>query len=579
MVENFQALIGSNHFRVVIFFLVGMLNGLFNGSEAQAQISPEGRDRAYKQAAPHRFDRRFGKGSSPKSSVVPIEPKITAPLFPEDLKGVKFVLKRLIIKGTTIYDKRTFEPLYSNYLRKKLALKDIYEIAQRITNRYRNDGYILSKAIVPQQKIKNGVVYLRIVEGFIDKIKIQGPVRGPRKLVDHYRKKILKSRPLRAFDLERYLLLIDDLPGVTAKSVLTPSEDIPNATTMTLILSDKAFEGHVGTDNRGSKFNGPYQFSGDLTANSLFGNHSRSGLQGVLTSQTEELLFLNAFWDIPLYQEGTRLFFSGSLSNSEPGSSLKKYNINGDSKTITLRLTHPFIRSRGKNLTGHLGLTGRNSSTKILGSLDSEDRLRVFNMGVSYDFADQYKGVNLIRFNLNQGLNILEATESGSSNLSRSQGKSNFTKLTGNFMRMQSLAPSWNLLGSASWQFSFDKLLASEEFGVGGSQYGRAYDSSEITGDHGVALKIELQKAFRPAWDYLSDLQLYSFLDYGSVWNKVQTSTGAKRQDLTSIGLGMRFNFTDSVSGYLEMNKPVSDNVAAEGNKNPRFFFSLSKRF
>jgi len=500
-------------------------------------------------------------------------------VFPEDLKGVKFVLKQLFIQGTTIYDKKAFKHLYSNYLKKELTLKDIYEIAQSITNKYRNDGYILSKAIVPPQKINNGVVHLRIIEGYIDKIKIQGPVRGPRKLINQYKKKILKSRPLRALDLERYLLLIDDLPGVAAKSVLTPSEDKPSATTMTLILADKIFEGHIGTDNRGSKFNGPYEFSGGLTANSLLGDHSKTGLQGVVTSQTEELLFLNAFYDLPVNQEGTRLFFSGSVSESEPGSSLKKFEINGDSSAITLRLTHPFFRSRGKNLTGHLGFTGRNSTTKILGSLDSEDRLRVMTMGFSYDFADKNKGVNLIRLNLSQGLNIFDATESGSSNLSRTEGRSDFTKLTGSFMRMQSIAPSWNLLGAASWQYSFDKLLASEEFGVGGSQYGRAYDSSEITGDHGIAFKVELQKAFRPAWDYLSDFQLYSFLDYGSVWNKVQTSTGAKRQDLTSIGLGMRFNVTDSISGYLEMNKPVSDNVAAEGNKDPRLFFSLSKRF
>ena len=579
MVENSRALIGSNHFRVLILFLAGMFSWPLQGSEVQAQISPEGRDRAYKQAAPYRFDRRFGKRPSPKSSAVPIKPKSMTPVFPEDLKKVKFVLEQLFIQGTTIYDKRTLKPLYSNYLKKELTLKDIYEIAQTITNKYRNDGYILSKAIVPAQKINNGVVHLKIIEGYIDKINIQGPVRGPRKLIDRYRKKILKSRPLRALDLERYLLLIDDLPGVMAKSVLTPSKDKPSATTMTLILADKAFEGHVGADNRGSKFNGPYEFSGGLTANSLLGDHTRTGLQGVITSQTEELLFLNAFYDFPINQEGTRLFFSGSVSESEPGSSLKQFNINGDSSTMTLRLTHPFFRSRGKNLTGHLGFTGRNSTTKILGSLDSEDRLRVMTMGVSYDFADKNKGVNLIRLNLSQGLNIFDATESGSSNLSRTQGRSDFTKLTGSFMRIQSMAPSWNLLGAASWQYSFDKLLASEEFGVGGSQYGRAYDSSEITGDHGIAFKGELQQAFRPAWDYLSDFQLYSFLDYGSVWNKVQTSTGAKRQDLTSIGLGMRFNVTDSISGYLEMNKPVSDNVAAEGNKDPRFFFSLSNRF
>ena len=579
MVENYKTLIGSNHFKVLILFLVGIFIGPLHGSEVEAQISPEGRDRTYKQAAPHRFERRFDKRVSPKSSVVPIKPKSMAPIFPEDLKEVKFVLKQLFIQGKSIYDKRALKPLYKSYLKKELTLKNIYEIAQRITNKYRNDGYLLSKAIVPPQKIKDGVVHLRIIEGYIDKIKIQGPVRGPRKLINKYKKNILKSRPLRVSDLERYLLLIDDLPGVTAKSILTPSEDKPSATTMTLILADKAFVGHIGADNRGSKFNGPYQFLGGVTVNSLLGENSRAGLQGVLTSQTEELLFLNAFYDLPINQEGTRLFFSSSVSESEPGSTLKQFDINGDSTSITLRLTHPFLRSRGKNLTGHLGFSGRNSTTKILGSLDSEDRLRVMNMGVSYDYADEYKGVNLIRLNLSKGLNIFDVTESGSSNLSRSRGKSNFTKLTGNLMRIQNLSPSWNLLGAASWQYSFDKLLASEEFGVGGSQYGRAYDSSEITGDHGVAFKVELQKAFRPEWDYLSDFQLYSFLDYGSVWNKVKTSTGAKRQDLTSIGLGMRFNITDSISGYLEMNQPISDNVAAEGNKDPRLFFSLSNRF
>ena len=577
--ENYKTLIGSNHFKVLILFLVGIFIGPLHGSEVDAQISPEGRDRTYKQAAPHRFERRFDKRVNPKSSVVPIKPKSMAPIFPEDLKEVKFVLKQLFIQGKSIYDKRALKPLYTSYLKKELTLKNIYEIAQKITNKYRNDGYILSKAIVPPQKINDGVVHLRIIEGYIDKIKIQGPVRGPRKLINKYKKNILKSRPLRVSDLERYLLLIDDLPGVTAKSVLAPSEDKPSATTMTLILADKAFVGHIGTDNRGSKFNGPYQFLGGVTVNSLLGDHSRAGLQGVFTSQTDELLFLNAFYDLPINQEGTRLFFSSSVSKSEPGSTLKQFNINGDSSSITLRLTHPFLRSRAKNLTGHLGFSGRNSTTKILGLLDSEDRLRVMNIGVSYDYADEYKGVNLIRLNLSKGLNIFDATESGSSNLSRSQGKSNFTKLTGNLMRIQSLSPSWNILGAASWQYSFDKLLASEEFGVGGSQYGRAYDSSEITGDHGIAFKVELQKAFRPAWDYLSDFQLYSFLDYGSVWNKVQTSTGAKRQDLTSIGLGMRFNITDSISGYLEMNQPISDNVAAEGNKDPRLFFSLSNRF
>ena len=59
----------------------------------------------------------------------------------------------------------------------------------------------------------------------------------------------------------------------------------------------------------------------------------------------------------------------------------------------------------------------------------------------------------------------------------------------------------------------------------------------------------------------------------------MQTSTGAQHQDLTSMGLGIRFNVTDSISGNFELDKPISNSVAAEGNKDPRAFFSLSKRF
>ena len=284
---NLLALFELNFIKVLILLLFFGFSGLFHGIEAWAQISPEGLDRTYKQAAPHRFDNRFSKPFRPKSTIVPIKPKSMVPVFPEKLGGIKFFLNKVIIKGTTIYDKRSFRPFFASYLKKELTLKDIHEIAQKITNKYRNDGYLLSKANVPPQKINNGVVYLEIIEGYIDKIKIQGLVRGPLKLINQYRKNILKSRPLRALDLERYLLLIDDLPGITAKSVLKPSEDKPSATTLTLILADKAFEGYLGTDNRGSKFNGPYQFSGGVTANSLSSNNSRAGLQGAVAIQTE----------------------------------------------------------------------------------------------------------------------------------------------------------------------------------------------------------------------------------------------------------------------------------------------------
>jgi hemolysin activation/secretion protein len=111
------------------------------------------------------------------------------------------------------------------------------------------------------------------------------------------------------------------------------------------------------------------------------------------------------------------------------------------------------------------------------------------------------------------------------------------------------------------------------------AQFGRAHSSSKIAGNRGLAFNLELQKTLRPKGDYLSNLQLYGFFDYGSVWNEFETAAGNKREDRTSAGIGMRFNLNESISGYAELDKPFSNKVTAEGDRQPRLFFNLSKRF
>ena len=86
---------------------------------------------------------------------------------------------------------------------------------------------------------------------------------------------MLQSSPLLAKDLERYLLLIDDLPGVTVESVLLPSKDEPGASELILSLKHKKYGANGGIDNRGSKFNGPFQFKAGASSNSALGLYEK----------------------------------------------------------------------------------------------------------------------------------------------------------------------------------------------------------------------------------------------------------------------------------------------------------------
>ena len=550
------------------------------GAPAQAQISPEGRDRTYKQANPERFEERFDVPPVPQSTVVPVQPDTLEPIFPENLKQVRFKLKELKVRGSTVYADTQFLPMYRNFLLREVTLEHIYRIAGAITKKYRNDGYILSRAVVPPQTIENGVALIDIVEGYVDTVKVQGPVEGPKALLNAYRKALLKSRPLQARDLERYLLLMDDLPGLAVQSVLTPSESNSGASRLTLVLTHKPYDAHLGVDNRGTRFNGPIQLFAGASENTLLGWYERLGVHGVMTGDPSELAYVRAYFDLPVSGEGTVFSASGAFSRSEPGSSLAVFDVEGESHTFAVGLSHPFLRSRGETLRGACRLhppqyRDRHSRRPRLRGSPAGARFRP-RLRLRRPF---FLGVNLVRFAVHQGLNILDATGPGSLNLTRAQGKSDFTKLTGELTRLQQLVPTWMLLGSFAWQYSFEKLLASEEFGVGGGAFGRAYDPSEITGDSGVAFKVELQKAFALQKKYLRDVQAYTFFDFGSVWNRVATATGARRQEVASTGVGARFHLTEVFSGYLEVDFPLNRDVSAESDRDPRVFFSFSARF
>jgi hemolysin activation/secretion protein len=344
-------------------------------------------------------------------------------------------------------------------------------------------------------------------------------------------------------------------------------------------LKHKKYGANGGIDNRGSKFNGPIQFKAGASSNSALGLYEKLGIQGIITTQPDELLYFSGFGEFAVSTEGTKFLVTTSLSKSEPGSTLKVYQVEGDSSTFSLGLSHPFIRSRKENLKGHLSFTSRNSETDLLGSTLSKDHLRVIDFGVSYDFLDRFLGVNLISMRMTKGVDMFGATKTGSANLSRSDGHSDFTKLSGDLLRLQQLGEGWSLLTSLTWQYAFDRLLSSEEFGLGGAQLVRAYDPSEVTGDQGYGLKFEIQKGIKTNWDYLKSYQPYLYIDHGSVYLKNPTATSQEEQELTALGIGARGNITDWLSGYLEVGLPLSKDVGTEGNKDPRAFFSLTAHY
>lgn len=515
---------------------------------------------------------------------------------PDSAANIPLQIQSMTILGVTAYPPGALDEYWKDRVGKPGTLGDLFTIASQITNRYRNDGFVLSRAVVPAQEIdEGGRVTLQVVEGFVDQVVFEGDEDRPG-LHRAFGEAITGKRPIRVSDLERYLLLIADQPGITVTSILRPSEKKTGAADLIVKLEREDWNNFATLDNRGTRYVGPVQATVGTRLNSFFGLGEQTFIRAISTPIfPNELMAFDVNTSFLLDEEGTTVATIANFARAHPGWILRTptdLDINSTAVTMGLLFGRPIIRSRVQNLRATLafvandykttsGLAGAVTEDGAEGdSLLLRDKIRSVRVGLVYETVDTWRGANAAGVQFSHGLDILGATKSGTDKLSRAAGRSDYSKITFEASRLQSLGGPWALLTGFTSQIAFTPLLASEQFGLGGSNYLRAYDPSDIVGDQGVGAKFELQYSQSPKLSYLNDYQLYTYFDVGGVWNKV-TQEGDKTPDSAiSIGFGSRFSIGEWASGYMEVAQPLMRNVPTQNEHfRPRIFFAMIAKF
>lgn len=553
---------------------------LFVAQPAHAQLEQQNIT-----ADPGRIEREL----SERLAVPQVTPNVTvrnmaAISAPDGSENIKFNFGGLQMEGLNTYSLDAILPLYKAMIGTEISLADLYAIANRMTLKYRNDGFILSQVVVPPQTIENGIATLQVVEGYIDNILIQGEGQSESELrmIEKYAGQITQGGALNISDMERQLLLINDLPGVNARSVISPSQTTAGAADLLIILERNPFEAVISANNHGSRFLGPYQFSGVGVL------HSALGLNEAITTQVVvapdagmELAYGSIAYAQPVGSYGTVLSITGAMTDTDPGYTLRQFDVEGLSKSVSLEATQPFLRSREKNIFGRILFDWRNVDSKNNVELTRRDRIRALRAGLQADFLDRLLGVavNSIDLQISQGLDVMGASEKGDASMTRAAGDPTFTKGNIQIQRLQRVTNQVNILLAGRGQLSNNPLLSSEEFGLGGMGTVRGYDSSEVVGDDGIAGKVEVQ--WNPNVDLkpFTNTQLFTFLDSGTVWNQDPTNSADKRQSLTSAGVGVRFDLPMDVDAEFVAAKPLHRDVSALNDRHTNFFFNVNKKF
>jgi hemolysin activation/secretion protein len=180
------------------------------------------------------------------------------------------------------------------------------------------------------------------------------------------------------------------------------------------------------------------------------------------------------------------------------------------------------------------------------------------------------------RMALIQGLDLFDATRRGDTLASRGDAGSVFTKFEAWGELEQKLGGDFSFLAQAEGQIADGPLLSSEEMGLGGRYFGRAWDYREFSGDRGVAGSMELRFDVEDMPIPFRALQLYGYADAGTVSNYENGTGGGS---LASAGGGIRFWLRNRMEAGLEVGVPLTDGSDPAADRDPRFSFTVGTRF
>jgi hemolysin activation/secretion protein len=469
------------------------------------------------------------------------------------------------VEGLAAMPREAFAPALGKFLGQPATSATLGELAKAIASAARARGYVFASATVPPQAIRAGQVVVRLDDGRIDAVRLIGTdSKRLKRILD----KIVGPAVEREA-LERALLLAGDVPGVEIVSTQLVREQ--ERAILVVETRARRGDGTASLDNYGTSDVGPvrarlrYDFTG------LASDDDVLSIQVVATPVApRELAYATVRYTQQIGSGGTQVGVSASVGRAQPGVAGERAT--SISKSVSLFASTPLVRTMATSLWANAELTSHGIDSD--GLYGQHDRV-VTLAGWLYATTRTGKGRLNLALGVVQGLGVSNTTVAGTPDASRFDGSARFTK---GYAATDWTMPLGSGLGvrlSASGQLADRPLLASQEIGLGGIGFGRAFDFYERFGDSGVMAGGEFSWRTETLKFGVDRLQIFGFIDGGRVWN---LENGFGGGDLASSGGGIRLTIGRTEIG-AEIAQPIAQSGAGLIRTKPRVNLSISRGF
>jgi hemolysin activation/secretion protein len=473
------------------------------------------------------------------------------------------------VTGATSYPATELQALLTPWRGRKLDLAGLNDAAGAITRYYQGRGHLLTYAYVPAQRVADGAIEIAVLEGRIDGVQTVAAqdTRLRDEVVQAHTDRLSEKTPVLQADVERQMLLLNDIPGVTARAAFTPGTATGAAEIVVSVAEDEPLQLRADIDNHGSRSTGEYRAGLALSLNDLFGWGDATTVRGLVSNQGG-LVSGSISTSLPVGGDGFRLGANIARLKYELGGVFASIGAVGNADSIGLDATYAVLRTAERNLNVKLGAEQKRLRDAVQavssGNLKRSDAL---DATLSFDARDTLFGT------AGASAGNVVATVGRLRVLDESR---RFSKGTGQFLRQQTLSGPWSLYIRAAGQYASGNLDSSEKFGLAGPYAVRAYAPGEASVDQAALLTLEA----RYAMEYLGGNLVWGlFYDHAEGRFSKRPAPAAANDNevrLAGGGLSVQWNAGNvglSASLAARGNRPAR---AEGGDPKARVYFQLS---
>lgn len=524
----------------------------------------------------------------------PAKPPVLKPAAPAPApadSGPRILVKGFRIRGATLIPEAELTAQLRDSIGQQLSLQQLRTRALVLVGYYAQKGY-LARVILPPQDVKDGIVEFQVIEGKRGDIGVER--KGERIDAERVRRfveeRLPRGAPMNLADLGEALNILNEQPGVSVTSSLTPGKaeseiDIALAATERPLLAYS-----LGANNSGSRGSGEYQATGSAVLNNPSGNFDALS---ALVNSSEGSDYGRLDYGVAVGDRGLRLSTNISkLHYRLVQSNFAALQASGTADTAGLALSYPLARRNELNLSLAGSLDHKRLMDRSVVGETGNRSVDVAGLGLSgYTLVDAawMQGVVPFGANLNWGkmnqhnAGALAADQAGR----RVEG--GYTKLAYNTGLIRSLSAKWRFNATLRGQLASKNLDSSERLSLGGPDAIRAYPVGEALGDEGWI------SSFNFDYQASDPLTLSVFVDLGQVYINHRAFDGwnagnpnlPNRYELAGAGVGSSWRFAPQALLSLSLAAPIGNNPAADASGNDsdnrhravRGWLSLSAQF